>query len=162
MNKYNRLVIEVICLSSVVLPVVGVYTLWRIVFSQVKRTELSFIVKHVKILVFSIIVDESWQNFFFGMCIGTKITIGAFVNGVWIVKAEIFFIFLIAIVFLDKGMSIDTIFSIRTFLFFLDILTHLSSIKVAITLSIFRIMVIYTVLVVMILCNVTRIYFKVV
>ena len=162
MNNYNCLVIEVIGLSSVVLPVMSIDTLWRVMFCEIERTEFSFIIKHVKILVFSIIMDEGGQNFLLGVCIGTKISIGTLIDRVGIVKTEIFFVFLIAIVFLDKGMSIDTVFSIWTFLFPLDIMTHLCSIKVAITLSIFSVMIIYTVFVVVIFCNVARIYFKVV
>ena len=62
--------------------------------------------------------------------------------------------------FLHKRMSEDTVFAIRTFLLPLDILAHLGSIKVAITLSIFGVMVVYTVFMVVIFCDVARIDFK--
>jgi len=78
------------------------------------------------------------------------------------VEAEIFFVFLVAIMFLNERMSEDTVFAIGTFLLPLDVLTHLGSIKVTITLSIFSIMVVNTMFMVMIFGNVARIDFKIV
>ena len=43
--------------SSVVLPVVSIHTFVFFVFSQVKNTEFSLVVKHVKVFVFDVIVD---------------------------------------------------------------------------------------------------------
>lgn len=77
-------------------------------------------------------------------------------------EAEIFFVFLVAIMFLNERMSEDTVFAIGTSLLPLDVLTHLGSIKVAITLSIFSVMVVNAVFMVVIFGYVARVDFKIV
>ena len=96
------------------------------------------------------------------MCIGAEISIRTLINRVRIVKTEVFLIFLVAVVFLDKGMSVNTIFSFRAFLFFLDVLTHLRCIKVTKAFPIFSVVIIYTVLLVVVFGNVARMYLKVI
>lgn len=77
-------------------------------------------------------------------------------------ETEIFLVFLVTIMLLNKRMSEDTVLPVGTFLLPLDVLAHLGSIKVAITLSIFGVMVVYAVFMVVIFGDVARIDFKVV
>jgi hypothetical protein len=60
--NYDRLIGVGIGLAAVVLPVVGVYALRFIVFSEVEGTELCFVVEHVEIVILDIVVDERGQD----------------------------------------------------------------------------------------------------
>ena len=51
----------------------GIYTLVLLMLSQVQDTKLSLVVKHVKVLVLNVIVDQFGLNFLFAMGIGTEI-----------------------------------------------------------------------------------------
>ncbi len=79
-----------------------------------------------------------------------------------VVKAEVFLVFLIAIVFLNKGVCVDAVLPIRTFLFSFDELTQLSCIKITIAFPIFGVMIIYAVLVIVVFAYVTRVDFEIV
>lgn len=78
-----------------------------------------------------------------------------------IVKTEVFFVFLVTVVLFYHRMCERTVFSLRTFLLFFDILTHLR-IKVTISLPIFSVMVIYAMLVIVSFSNVAGMNFKVI
>lgn len=60
------------------------------------------------------------------MCVGAKVTIGALIDTVWIVKAEIFLVFLIAVVLFHERMRIEAAVSIGAFLILLYIAAHFS------------------------------------
>jgi hypothetical protein len=48
------------------------------VFSEVKNAEFSLVVKHVKVFVFDVIVDQFGLEFLFAMGVGTKLFVRAF------------------------------------------------------------------------------------
>lgn len=87
-------------LASIVLPVMGVNAFGWVVFSEVEGTEHSFVVKHVEIIVLCVVVDKCGQDLFFAMGVGAEVLVGTFVDVVGVVVAEIFFIFLEAVVLL--------------------------------------------------------------
>ena len=64
--------------SSVVLPVVSIHTFVFFVFSEVKNAKFSLVVKHVKVFVFDVIVDQFGLEFLFAMGVGTKLFVRAF------------------------------------------------------------------------------------
>lgn len=70
------------------------------------------------------------------MGIRAEVSIGAFIHTVRIVKAEIFLVFLIAIVLLHKRVCIKAILSVRALLILLYIVAHFSCVEVAIAPSI--------------------------
>lgn len=56
-NTRNWLIIINRWIPSIILPVVGIHTLVLLMFSQVQYTELSLVVKHVKVFVLNVVVD---------------------------------------------------------------------------------------------------------
>ena len=98
---YDRLIMIGIRRSSIVLPVVGIDTFGGFMFGEVEWTELGFIVKHVEIFIFCVVMDEIDQDLFLVMGIGAERTIGALFYGVRIVKTKIFLVFLFMIMFLN-------------------------------------------------------------
>eukprot|EP00178_Gracilaria_changii_P014269 TRINITY_DN40345_c0_g1_i1.p1 TRINITY_DN40345_c0_g1~~TRINITY_DN40345_c0_g1_i1.p1 ORF type:complete len:151 (+),score=3.28 TRINITY_DN40345_c0_g1_i1:69-455(+) len=98
----DGLVAIVIRLSSIVLPVVGVDALRRFVFSEVEGTELGFIVEHVEIFVFFVVVNQVGKNFLFIMGKRTKITIGALIDSVWVMEAKVFFVLVLMVMLLHR------------------------------------------------------------
>ena len=51
----------------------GIHTLVLLMLSQVQDTKLSLVVKHVKVLVLNVIVDQFGLDFLFTMGVGTEI-----------------------------------------------------------------------------------------
>jgi uncharacterized membrane protein (GlpM family) len=60
------------------------------------------------------------------MSIRAEVSIGALADTIWVVETEIFFVFLIAVVFLHKRMRIEAAVTIRAFLILLYIAAHFS------------------------------------
>jgi hypothetical protein len=58
MDGYYGFVAVEVGLATVVLPVMGVDALGGIVFGEVERTELSFVVEHVEIIIFRVVVNQ--------------------------------------------------------------------------------------------------------
>ena len=56
----------------------GIYALIFFVFGQVEDTELSFVVKHVKIFIFNVIMDQLCLNFLLTMSISAELPVWAF------------------------------------------------------------------------------------
>jgi hypothetical protein len=57
---------------------VSIHTFVLFVFSEVKNAEFSLVVKHVKVFVFDVIVDQFGLEFLFAMGVGTKLFVRAF------------------------------------------------------------------------------------
>lgn len=135
-------------------------TFGRLVLGQVEGTKLSLVEKHIEVFVLGVVVNQIGQNFLLTMRIRTKISIRTLIHTIGVVKAKIFFIFLITIVLLDKRMSIHASLPIRTLHILLYIITHLRSVEITITPTILRIMIVNAMLVVVSLSNVTGIYLE--
>jgi len=87
---------------------VGINALVLFMFSQVQDTELGLVVKHVKILVFDVIVDQLCLNFFLAMGIRAELSIRAFRYGIGPMGAETFAVVLGVVLFLDWRMCLKT------------------------------------------------------
>lgn len=66
--------------SPIVLQVMSIYTFRFIMFSQVKGTELSFIMENVEIVIKFIVVDQRYPDLFLVVGERTEFAILAFVN----------------------------------------------------------------------------------
>lgn len=64
-EAWNWLVAIVIRIASIVLPIVGVHAFSLIVLSKVEGTPLCFVVEHVEIIIFCVVVDEIEKNVLF-------------------------------------------------------------------------------------------------
>jgi len=94
LNKsYNGLILIVVGSTPVILPVVSVDAFGRFMFGKVERTELGFVIKHVEIFIFSVIMNQVGKNFLLIMSEGAKISICTLFNRVRVVEAKIFFVF---------------------------------------------------------------------
>jgi hypothetical protein len=142
--------------SAVVLPVVSIYALGRLMLGEVEGAELCFVVKHVKIFIFGVVVDQISQYFFFIMSERTKISIGALLDGVGVMEAEILFVFHLMVVLLDGGVGIGAVVAIGAFLLLLNVRTHFRR-KGHVPPSVFGRMIVDTMLVVVVLCDVAGI-----
>ncbi len=60
------------------MPVVCIYTFVLFVFGKVQYAEFSLVVKHVKVFVFDIIVDQFGLKLLFAMSVGTKLLVRTF------------------------------------------------------------------------------------
>ena len=123
---------------------------------EVKGAELCFVVKHVKIFIFSVVVDQISQYFFLIVSERTKISIGALLDSVGVVEAEILLVFHLMVMLLDGGVGIGAAITIWTFLLLLDVRTHFRR-KGHVPSSVFGRMIVDTVLVVVVLCDVARV-----
>ena len=54
----NRLIIINRRIPPVILPIMRIHTLVLLMFGQVQNTELSLVVKHVKVFVLDVVVDQ--------------------------------------------------------------------------------------------------------
>ena len=131
-----------------------------LMFCKIKDTELSFIIEHIKVLIFNIIMNKFRQYLLFTMCIGTKLSIRTVWYWIRPMCAETFSIRLRVILFFYRRMTIHTIISWWTFLPFLNKWTHISWIEISYSSSIFLIMIIYAHFMIMLDCNIARIDFK--
>lgn len=89
-------------------------------------------------------MDECDQNLFLTMGVGTVISIGAFMNAVREMRAEMLLVFLIAVMLLNEGVCVETSVAFWTFFVLFNEVAHLSMIEVPIPFPILGIVVIDT------------------
>jgi hypothetical protein len=99
-------------------------------------------------------MDEWCENFLLIVSIRTEITIRTVTNTHRIVRTELFLVFEIVVMFFNKGMGIKTSITFRTFLFGFDMWTHLSYVKIAISLAILGVVIVNAMFVVVVGWNV--------
>ena len=93
-------------------------------------------------------MDECDQNLLLTVGIGTVISIGAFMDAVRKMRAKLLFVFLIIVMLLNKGVSIEASVAFWAFLILLSKGTHFSMIVVSIPFSVLGIVVIDTMFIV--------------
>jgi len=101
MDRYHWLVDADMRGPSVVLPVVGVYAFGGFVFGEVEGAELCFIVEHVEIFIFGVVVDQFGEDLFLVVGVGAEVAVGTLVDRVGVVEAEVFLVFLLVVVLFD-------------------------------------------------------------
>jgi len=109
------LIRKVLGCSSVVLPVVGIYTQGFVMFSEVQRAENGFVVKsaylqrlHVKVIIVLVIVDKLSVDLSLTVRKRAEVAILAQLNIVGIVSAELDLILVGAVELLCVSTSTST------------------------------------------------------
>jgi hypothetical protein len=64
-------------ISSVILPVVGIYAFVFLMLGKIQDTELGLVVKHVKILIFNVVMDKFSLNLLLAVSIGAEVSVWA-------------------------------------------------------------------------------------
>lgn len=118
---------------------------------EVEWAKLSFIVKHIEILVELIIMNELDPDLAFTMGEGAEFAILAFLYIGGIVRAKFLFVCLILVKLLNSRMRISAFITLWTFFPLADELAHVVRIKVAISFPILGVMIVDTVLMGMLL-----------
>lgn len=65
-------------ISAIVLPVMSINTLILFMFGEVQDTKLCFVVKHVEVFIFDIVVNQFRLDLFFTMSVSTKLFVWTF------------------------------------------------------------------------------------
>lgn len=146
--RYQWFVRIEIWLAAIILPIMRIYTLGLIMFGQIEGTELSLIVKHVKIVILSVVVDQRRQDLLLTVGIGAEISIGTVGCAMRVMRAKLFLVLLQTVMLLNEGVSVDAAIAIRTLLFLLHEGAHLGVIKIPIAFPILGVVVIGTVFVI--------------
>lgn len=63
--------------------------------------------EHVKIIVLDVVMDECDQDFLLTVGVGAVISIGAFMDAMRKMRAKLFLVFLVVVMFLNEGVGID-------------------------------------------------------
>lgn len=94
------------------------------------------------------------------MGVGAEVAVGALVDTVWIVEAEIFLVFLVAVVFLDEGVGGEAALAFGALLVVLYIAAHFSGVEVAVAPAVFGGVVVDAVFVVVIFGDIAGVDFE--
>lgn len=129
-------------IPSIILPIMRIYTLIFFMFSQVKDTKLCFVIKHVKVLILKIVMNQFGLDLFLTMSICTELFIWTFRDRIWPMCTKTFTIILWMILFLDWWMSLCTLVTRWTFLPLFYVWTHISWIEISRSTTILFIMII--------------------
>lgn len=133
-----------------------------IMLSEIERTELCFIMKHVKVFIEFIVMNQLNANFILTMSERTKFFIFTFINISRKMRTKLFFISLILVKLLNSRVRISALISSRTFITPTNKLTHIVRIEIPIPFPIFSIVIIYTSLMLVLFGIGTRIGLKIV
>jgi len=135
-------------LPSEILPIVTILTLRTIMFKLIERTEHCFEMEHIEILILLQSVDQRHTEFSHRMSERTINAIFTIINLIWIFLTKLTFVFAISIQHFHIIMTELTILPFQTLFTLLNIQTHFTTVMVSLSLFVFLIMIIGTVLVV--------------
>jgi hypothetical protein len=119
-------------------------------FREVEGAKLSLVVEHIEVFVFRVVVDQGGKNLLLAVSVGTEIVVRALADSMGIVRAELFLVFLVVVVFLDEGVREQTGIAIGTLLIEFYEIAHLGVVHVAVPLSVLGVVVVDAVFVVMV------------
>lgn len=135
--------------STVILPIMSVNALRFIMLSQIEWAELSFIVKHIEILIFLIIVDQISLNFLFRVSKWAVIPIRTCLNAVGEMTAKPFLIAILTIELFNTRVRFSAGISIWALLLNFDVRAKIAGVVISVSFAILCVVVVHAVFVVM-------------
>jgi hypothetical protein len=138
---------------------VRVDALGFVVLCKVEGAKLSFVVEHVEVVIFEVVVDECGHDLLLVVRIRAEIGIGAIPGAMREVRAELFLVFLVVVVLLHEGMRVEAGIPLGALLVLFDEGAHLS-VEVAVAVAVLGVVVVHAVFVVVRLGDVAGGHFE--
>ena len=129
-------------IPTIILPIMCIYTLIFFVFCQIKNTEFRFIIKHIKVLILKIVVNQFGLYLLLTVSVGTKLFVRTLRDRIRPMCTKTFSIILWVVLLFNWWMSLCTLVAWWTLLSLFNVWTHISWVEIPWSATIFLIMII--------------------